>query len=68
MTLEIHSEDEDSDGGDHVQIFQFRLVRVSSNQVICLLATLPKVQELQHVTNTQVRSECTVMDIVSIVL
>jgi hypothetical protein len=56
MTLETHSEGQDSDGGEHVQIFQFRLVRVSSSQVICLLATRPKIQELQHVASTQVRS------------
>ena len=56
MTVETHSEGQDSDGGKHVQIFQFRLVRVSSSQVICLLATRPKIQELQHVASTQVRS------------
>jgi hypothetical protein len=55
---ETHSEGEDSDGGEHLYIFRFRLVRVSSSKVIYLHATRPKVQELQHVTNTQVRAEC----------
>jgi hypothetical protein len=68
LAIETHSEGEDSVGGEHVQIFRFRLVRVSSSQVIYLHVTRPKVQELQHVTNTQVRSECTVMHIVCIVL
>ena len=48
---------QDTDGGEHVQIFRFGIVRISSSQVIYLHATGPKVQEVQHVANTEVRRE-----------
>jgi hypothetical protein len=47
-----HSEGQDTVGGEYLKIFRVRLVRISLSQVIYLHATGPKVQEVQHVTNT----------------
>ena len=52
---ETHSEGQDTDGGEHVQIFRFGIVRISSSQVVYLHTIGPKVQEVQLLANTQVR-------------
>jgi hypothetical protein len=51
-----------------IYIFRFKLVRISTSKVIYAARYSTRVQELQHVTNAQVPSECTVMHRVYIVV